>query len=270
MNRTTLSFSLGLLALAAPTLSASNAFAATTCTTEDGTVVTISDPGSCKVEVSDSCTANCTADSFKTTCTTQCDVQPETTCTNSCETDCHTECTKEPDTFSCEDDCSTRCEAGCSANCSDDSCSTECHANCDTQCQQHCEVHPGATDCNTICQDCCTATCTVEATTKCDVTCSSKLEAGCTAKCDAPDGGLFCDGQFINVSKIEDCNFEITVTAHADVSTSCALNQGGSTRDGFAVAAITGLGLLAAGLRRRRPVPGPRCWCTFCATRRGP
>jgi MYXO-CTERM domain-containing protein len=253
MKRIFSNVSLGAIALAVPALSASEALAATTCTTQSGTVVTIQDPSTCQFETAGGCTTQCTPVNFTATCSAMCTDSPVTTCTDTCETKCTTACTTTPATFSCQDYCSTDCEAGCMSNCSGGDCGTECSANCDAQCTQQCQEHPGSTDCSTECQDCCNGSCTVQANIMCDVGCVDMLNGGCNTQCSQPTGGLFCDGQFIDIGAVTDCNFSITVTSTGSLSTNCSAAPGSDSPFGVpaGLAAVAGLGLAVARRRRR-------------------
>lgn len=257
MNRLFLNVSLGALALAAPLLAASNAFASATCTTSKG-VVTITDTTSCHFETAGGCSSKCTPVSFTATCDGTCTATADGTCTSTCDTKCNTECTKQPDTFVCRDYCNVDCQAGCTSSCTGDKCSSQCQASCDSKCTEKCTVHPGATDCTTKCSDCCTGSCTVQANVKCDTDCTTSLTGGCTTKCSQPSGGLFCDGQYIDISSVSDCNFTFTVNASGTLtgnatSSGCSASPLNGTPFGLpaGLAAIAGLGLLVARRRRR-------------------
>jgi MYXO-CTERM domain-containing protein len=94
----------------------------------------------------------------------------------------------------------------------------------------------------------------VEANIQCNLTCTSALTGGCTTKCSQPTGGLFCDGQFIDVSDITDCNFslDVTATVSGDLKSGCSVAAGSSAPFGIpaGLSVVAGLGLLLA--RRRR------------------
>lgn len=257
MKRIFSNISFGLLALAAPLLSASNARAAATCTTSQGEV-TINDTTSCHFETAGGCTAKCTPVNFTATCGGTCSASADATCTDTCTAKCTTACTTTPATFSCKNYCSTDCQAGCMGSCTGGNCAAECSASCDQQCTEKCTVHPGSTDCTTECADSCTGSCTVEANATCDVNCATMLTGGCTTKCSQPSGGLFCDGQFIDISDVSNCNFSFSVNASGqltgDVKAGCSMAPGPSAPFGLPVglAAIAGFGLLVVRRRRAR------------------
>jgi MYXO-CTERM domain-containing protein len=258
MKRSILRFAPAALLFAASMSAASAASASATCTTSKGEV-TINDTTSCHFETSGGCSAKCTPLAFTATCGGSCSASADGACTSSCETTCNTECTKQPDTFTCKGYCTVDCQSGCASSCSGDTCSTQCQASCDTRCAEKCTVHEGATDCTTKCQDSCTGACTVKANIACDVDCTSALTGGCTAKCSQPKGGLFCDGQYIDISDVSDCNFSFSVNASGELTGDAALGcicrgaPGRAAPSGPAagLVALLGVGLLAA--RRRRP-----------------
>ncbi len=231
MKSSSMQVLLSSLGLVAPLLAAGNALAATTtCTTSNGTVVTIVDPSTCHFETSGGCTSQCVPASFTTTCSTMCTASAATTCTDTCDTKCNTACTTTPTTFTCKDYCSTDCNAGCMSDCTGDGCAADCSASCDSQCTEACMAHPGSTDCTTECADSCTGSCTVDANISCDQSCTSTLTGGCTTRCSQPNGSLFCDNQYIDVAAITDCTFSIGVTTTGNLGTSCAAPLRGRAR----------------------------------------
>ncbi len=244
-----------VIALSAPLFITSSAFAEFTCKTSKGDV-TIHDTTTCHFETSGGCSAKCTPVSFTATCGGKCKASASGSCTETCNTKCKTECTKQPDTFVCKDYCSVDCKASCSGSCKGNNCSSQCTAGCDTKCQEKCTVQTGATDCDTKCNSSCDGSCTVEANIQCDVDCTTDLTGGCTTKCDKPQGGLFCDNQYIDVNDVSDCNFEFSVKGQVtgDVITKCSTAPGTPTPIGtpVGVAAIAGLGLVIARRRSRK------------------
>jgi hypothetical protein len=87
----------------------------------------------------------------------------------------------------------------------------------------------------------------------CDVSCVSTQQANCTTTCGTPNGGLFCDGQFIDIGAIDDCNFEISVTATGNLNTHCAYAPPGDASSAAAagLVALAAIGLVV-GRRRCR------------------
>jgi MYXO-CTERM domain-containing protein len=87
------------------------------------------------------------------------------------------------------------------------------------------------------------------------------MKGGCEVACDAPDGALFCDGQYLAVSDLPACleylatNFKIEVKGSASASASassagCSVADGPAASLGWLSAAFGALTLL--GTRRRR------------------
>jgi MYXO-CTERM domain-containing protein len=83
----------------------------------------------------------------------------------------------------------------------------------------------------------------------------SQLTGGCTTKCNGPNGGLFCDGQYIDIDAIDDCTFSLslTTTTTGSLSTNCAAAPAQGSRSGLpaALGALAGIGLFVARRRRR-------------------
>jgi MYXO-CTERM domain-containing protein len=95
--------------------------------------------------------------------------------------------------------------------------------------------------------------------------CFARVEGGCEAKCTAPNGGLFCNGQYVDAAEVEACitaliaeGVEVDVSARGSVT--CDLNGcdgEGSTGCSFTGAGTGGvafalLGLMFVFWRRRR------------------
>ena len=129
------------------------------------------------------------------------------------------------------------------------------------------------------CEASCQGKCEAEASVDCDIQCTSdgyaeceaSLEGGCKGHCEAPEGALFCDGQYVDYgNNLEECTaalqavFNIKASAsssgscdnnscegEAEASASCSVVPGvsGSSAAGFMLA---GLGLAAFASRRRR------------------
>jgi hypothetical protein len=106
------------------------------------------------------------------------------------------------------------------------------------------------------------------------VSCTSQLQGGCQADCSAK-GGLFCNGQFVNVNGSQldscanalECEFNIMVSGYANGSAEC--DGGSCSAEASAGASAScdmspnappisggllalGLGGVAAGIVRRR------------------
>jgi MYXO-CTERM domain-containing protein len=96
---------------------------------------------------------------------------------------------------------------------------------------------PTTADCTTKCNADCTGSCTATANTTCQeqcqessyAQCRSQLASQCTTQCQESVGAIFCDGNYINASDVEQCiaalNGIITVKLEASGSSSCTGND---------------------------------------------
>jgi hypothetical protein len=236
------------------------------------------DPGECKVQCEPiAFEAQCAAN-LKVGCDGQCNATIDTQCTSSCQGTCEADCSGGE--FDCYASCEGNCTADCSAQCESAANKTECTASCKATCQAECEggCQVDAPDCTTQCQGCCSGQCEAEANLDCQISCQAEgyasckaeLQGGCDAACDAPEGALFCDGQFVSTSNLESCvaalqevfSVEVEYYSNAECSgNQCTAEAGGSvscsaapTTPGFGLGAGA-LGLAALGMsiaRRRR------------------
>ncbi len=235
------------------------------------------DPGECKVQCTPiSFEAECAAE-LKVGCDGMCNATVDVGCTGTCQGTCEAECNG--GSFDCNAYCEGNCTADCSGKCSAAGNKGECQASCEATCQGECNAGCTANppDCTANCQGCCTGECKAEANIDCQidcqasgyVDCKASLQGGCEGACDAPEGALFCDGQFISTSNVESCvaaledAFNITVTYYANAECSgntCKAEAGvgcstapESTSTGWGAAGIL-LGLASAGLTAARRV----------------
>ena len=218
--------------------------------------------GECHLEFAGGCRTKCEPIRFVAACDGQCDAQVDVACTSSCQADCKATCEVEPAEFQCAASCKADCGAQVAMECGDDQecvayCETACAANCDADCGV---VAPSAS-CESQCQASCGGSCETAAEFECSYTCSGEIQGGCEADCDAPEGALFCDGQYIAVSNFPGCleyladSFEIHVEVRAEAHgeiTGCATAPGG-TNAGLPATALVlaGAGILVARRRRR-------------------
>jgi len=217
----------------------------------------LSDGVDCKVEVKASCSANCTPLKFEAGCAGGCTGGVKVDCTGGCEEQCLTEC--DPAHLDCVAGCHTECEQPCITQCQtdhpDEDCPTVCKASCNTDCESACGVTP--TDCLSHCHECCIGACTTSANLDCNIECYAKLEGECNVQCDAPEGALFCNGQYVYASDVNDCiDYLVAQGIDVDVSAqgSATCNFNGCTGENSA----SGLGCSAA--------PGETSGgLTFCA-----
>jgi MYXO-CTERM domain-containing protein len=233
----------------------------------------------CEVVVDGGCTAQCEPVAFNASCAAEgaigcrgdCNLDVEATCTASCQTTCETDCNVDPGAFDCRASCEGNCSGQCSSRCSADANSAECQASCEStcslECGASCEVTPPQADCTAQCEGSCGGKCSAEVNLDCQIDCQSDLyveckadlQGGCEAQCETPEGALFCDGQFIEVSNIDACanalrdllNAEVEFHAEAEgsASFSCSVADEPS-RGGWGLLGFGAMCLLALGRRR--------------------
>ena len=158
-----------------------------------------------------------------------------------------------------------------------------CQATASAECEASCEATPPSADCRAQCEASCTGQCTAQARAECQIDCQSdgyadcKFDAqgGCEAECSAPEGALFCDGQYVDhggnaeeciasleawiKSKVDvkatgsamgECkNGTCEAEAEGEASASCATVPGGAAGSGVA---LVGMILAGAAIGRRR------------------
>lgn len=272
LMRNTLSFLIGAAALAAISLHSPHAEAGALDACGD---VFVEAGANCEVLVEGGCTAQCEPVAFTASCAVegslscqgQCNVQADVACTTGCQGSCEQECEIDPAAFDCRASCEGSCSADCSADCAADSNSAECEASCKSTCAAECDVgcnvDASQTDCVAQCQGCCAGECTAQINMNCQIGCQSDLyvdckadlQGGCETQCEAPEGAIFCDGQFIDVSNIDNCaaalldalNVDVEFEAEASASLSCAVTdepvRGGAALLGFGLLCLVGLGV---------------------------
>ena len=91
------------------------------------------------------------------------------------------------------------------------------------------------------------------------VDCKAEVQGGCEVQCSAPEGALFCDGQFIEVGDVESCIdalrdlLDIEVSFEAEASASATLSCSVEDEPTRGAGALFGLGLLClVDMTRRR------------------
>lgn len=229
----------------------------------------------CEVVVSGGCETKCTPLNFELACDGQCNVSASASCTASCEADCTTACQVDPGSFDCSAECQATCEGDCSGNCASSldrtHCESRCKASCTSDCDASCSGTPPSATCQAKCEASCGGSCDVQADVDCYVGCESKLEGGCKTQCEAPEGALFCDGQYVDVGQsLDDCvaylqaSLNITVSGYAEcvgntctaeATASCSCTTASLATAPFDVGAVTalavGVGLLISRRKRR-------------------
>jgi len=219
--------------------------------------------GECHLEFSGGCKAKCTPVNFVASCDGECNADISVDCSASCEADCSASCTADPGSFDCSADCSASCDATAAAHCDsgDNDCVAYAKASCEGDCSAQCEATPPSAECDAQCQASCSGSCEADANLDCEVQCSADLTGGCDVDCDAPEGALFCDGQYIEVTDLASCaqylldNFSISLDISVTGDVSCSVADPGATSAAGGLGVMFGLmslGGLAAARRRRR------------------
>jgi hypothetical protein len=221
--------------------------------------------GKCEFLFEGGCTTQCQPLNFIAACEGQCNVTIDASCTTSCSATCEADCVAQGPSFSCEASCKADCGGTCMANCSAAAnmadCSSYCQGRCSSDCKAQCNAVAGSVDCKAQCQGCCSGSCQARADFDCNYKCSSMLTGGCQTDCTTPNGALFCDGQYVNVTNIDDCvaylesQYELNIQfeAEASASVTCAAAPvGDAPLDVGAIAAIAvGAGFIVSRRRRR-------------------
>lgn len=262
MRRSFAKLIFGAAALAAPLFAATQAQAGVCGWLADGNV-------SCELDVTGGCEANCTPLNFTAqcgyTCSGQCDVTIDAGCTASCQGDCEGSCMADPGSFSCTARCQESCEADCDTTCKSSkdqtTCVSQCKGSCEGDCSAHCQATPPSASCQERCQASCEGECHARANLDCEIQCqggcSSKLTGGCKADCQAPEGALFCDGQYVSVDNLDDCSAFVQINAECSGNTctasctACSTAQAADAPLDFAALGAMALGCGLVVTRRR-------------------
>ncbi len=195
----------------------------------------------CTLETSGGCTAQCTPVNVDVQCSAQleascsggCNVNIDASCTTSCEASCTGGCSA--GNFSCEGSCSADCEGSCSASCASagdqTKCKASCQETCGANCQASCSGQPPS--CSPVtCQAACQGSCQAQADMSCQIQCQAngyaqcetQLTGGCTAQCSQPQGALFCDGNWVDASDLNQCEQDLQSLLNIQVSGSASCN----------------------------------------------
>jgi len=237
----------------------------------------------------------------QTTCSTTaveqvCAQKTYTTCSNMCTDSASTSCTK-TQSESCTKECETIstkssrevCVSQCSDSCTASAVSNnhfggdqeKCHRNCGHDCNARCDsssTSDQSKDCETKCQSVVENVCVEEVNRECVLSCQTDNYESCETEtvntcnttCKDKGGALFCDGQFIGASNVQDCadqlaaefsmTIDVAVDAVTDTTSDCVDSAkskcsfsppkpGGSA--GMALGALAALGVVLARRRRR-------------------
>lgn len=226
--------------------------------------------------------AACAAD-LSVDCDGQCNLQAQASCTATCSGECMADCMVEPAKLDCSANCQASCGADCEASCKSKGgthCEASCKASCSGSCNAKCDVVPPSATCQAKCEASCSGSCEADANFDCQVDCQAdgyvdcqaELKGGCEVECkENPDGGLFCDGQFVKSPSVNECLaaleavLDVEVVTYAEGSGSCvngtcmsegkagvscsALPTGGASSG--LLAGVFGLGAVFVWRRRR-------------------
>ena len=183
---------------------------------------------SCKIQVSGGCTASCDAPKVTVACGGKCTATSTQTCNDSCGTTCIQQCN--PELLDCFGGCHAECDqptiALCTKNHPNDDCVTQGKAQCDVHCKDSCKVPD--TSCSEHCTKCCSGSCTTQVNFDCDYSCLADVEVSCKAQCAKPTGGIFCNGQFVNATDVQQCVAYLASKLKIDVDVSASASATGS------------------------------------------
>lgn len=196
---------LSFLALPAVLLAASSASAFDT-PAECGLFDFDRNSANCEIRVAAQCTAGCKVDNFTAGCQGGCTSMPDPVCIQqTCGAGCIADC--DPAKLDCVQGCHDECEQpfikDCEAAHPERDCVSDAVATCKGYCRDQCKVMPSS--CIEHCDMCCTGACTSFSNMECNIDCYVKLDASCNASCSAPEGGLYCNGQYVNATNVNTC-----------------------------------------------------------------
>jgi hypothetical protein len=217
------SFVLFAASLGAVTLVAGSAFADGPCGTFD-----LSGSLDCKIKVSADCSASCGVDKLEASCSGHCTAAADTKCTkDDCGATCIAQC--DPSLLDCFSGCHAECDQPaidlCNQKHPGEDCVSQGKAQCDIHCKDNCKVPD--TNCEEHCNKCCLGSCQVQANFDCDFSCTADVKAHCSAHCSKPEGGIFCNGQFVDATDVQQCvSYLATKGINVDVSAQGSANCG--------------------------------------------
>lgn len=195
------------------------------------------------------CKTMCTPVSVRATCSAKlaascdasCSELPSIDCRASCEAGCRGRCEVDPGKFECAIDCRASCEGSCEASCAANSdktgCMASCSGACSVGCDKQCDVELPSAECDVQCKASCEGSCDVQTNIDCQldcqaegyVDCEAEVTGGCMTRCEAQEGALFCDGQFVDTGdKLQECAeaLEALLKARVDWSASASGSSG--------------------------------------------
>lgn len=207
----------------------------------------------CEVKAGVECEAECEPIAFEAQCAAnlqvdcngQCGLTADVECTGSCQGDCMAQCDNitAPE-FDCRGECVGSCEGDCMGRCgSNDSgseCFASCQANCEGHCSAQCDVTPATADCTGKCEASCEGRCEADVNAQCQIDCQASgyvdckadLEGGCKIDCNSQQGGLFCDGQWVDHGgNLQECVDALKALIDAEVHYSSECHPGGCSAE---------------------------------------
>lgn len=257
----------------------------------------LSASSACEFKPVQECKTTCSTTSVEQVCAqktyTMCGASCTTTDTTACTTTHADSCSKECDSISTKSShevCTSECGSNCTSDAvskghfggDSDKCGKNCSHDCDSQCDT-CSSTDQTTDCMTKCMSVTDHECTEEVNRDCVLSCQTDNYTSCetdtvntcNTTCQDKGGALFCDGQFLEASNLQDCadqlaaefSFNIDVTAQVAVTadgavtttnndgskttTKCSFGPPAPGKSGMALGALAMLGLAMARRRRR-------------------
>jgi len=223
----------------------------------------------CAQKTYNNCSNNCT-ESASTSCTkTRSD-----SCSKECET-ISTKTSREVCVSECSDSCTASAVSGNHFNGDHNKCQRSCAHDCNARCDSS-SSSDQTTDCETKCQSVVENVCVEEVNRECVLSCQTDTYESCETEtvntcnttCKDKGGALFCDGQFIGASNVQDCadqlaaEFSMTVEIAVDKavdatedcidSTKSKCSFSPPTRGGSGALALGALAALGVVLGRRR------------------
>jgi len=192
------------------------------------------------------CKTMCTPLNVRATCSAKlavecragCDELPSIDCQASCEAGCRGGCQVDPGKFECAVDCRATCDGHCEASCAANSdkagCMASCSGACSVGCDSECDVDLPSASCDVQCKASCQGSCDVQTNIDCQVDCQADgrldceadVTGGCMTQCEAMEGALFCDGQFIDTDKLQECADALVALLDVEVDWSASGRSG--------------------------------------------
>ncbi|HEX2879398.1 MAG TPA: hypothetical protein VHO25_07660 [Polyangiaceae bacterium] len=235
----------------------------------------------CEFRTEEHCSATCSYGSVQSSCVAQIYERCERECTEvpseQCEIQCRETCTSEcakpiEEDLSQVAQCEALCDSDCQLSCTDPcgKCDEACLYTCSDKCTEQCRnmtADSQPAECDTTCTTACTASCTAKANSQCQIDCQNRvfedceptLVERCLEGCETQVGAIFCDGQYLDSSDVEECAAEIDSEAGIQVDRSDIVEKEPSPMaDGTSSAVNGGSCALTLGVGRQSVGSGHR------------